>query len=268
LGILFCALSQGGESATLQAKAVFKPQGEVSVISVTPRRLVIPPGAKTGTVSVVNGSEVPRRYMLWLIDQAMDESGAMRRQDNFSYAASPMIKFVPREFAVQPGERQVVRVLVSRPEGLADGDYHSHLVFREVLPGGADEAGGGGKAPYGIAMPLVVQQGRVESALDIGGAHLGEKTPGAPRRLIVELTRRGNAEASGKLGASYAGNGQKPLEIMRPQKVYLYREVEKISREFDVPLLPENAAGGKIIVYLMRDENDESKTVRREITVD
>lgn len=267
---LFCPVGAKGETASLQVKASFRPEGVVSVISVTPHRLVIPSGSKTGIVSVVNKSEKERRYTLRMADQVMDDTGATWLQDGFIYSAAGMTKFVPKEFSVQPGQRQVVRVLVSRPEGLADGDYHSHLVFHEVLPGKEDEGkeAGNKKAPYGIAMPLVIQQGKIDSSIAIGDIRLGGKALGLPRLLIVELTRQGNAEATGKLSASYLEEGKKPVELVRPQRVYLYREVNKIFREFKLSGLPEDAAGGKIAVYLMRDENDGSKTLKQEIPLD
>lgn len=262
-------LSADAETTALQAKASFRPEGVVSVISVTPHRLVIPAGSKTGIVSVVNKSEKERRYTLRMADQVMDESGATWLQDGFIYSAAGMTKFVPKEFSVQPGQRQVVRVLVSRPEGLADGDYHSHLVFSEIQPGEEDKKEvGSKKAPYGIAMPLVIQQGRIDSAIAIGDVRLGGGVFGQPRLLTVELTRQGNAEATGKISARYLREGHAPVDLVRPQRVYLYREVKKIRREFRLSKLPEDAAGGKIVVYLMRDENDDSKTLKQEISVD
>lgn len=256
-------------------------QLEGSVLFVAPHRLIITPGQKAETISVTNKSDRARRYDLSMIDQAMTERGVTQRveEGKFPYSVKGMVRYVPRRFNLEPGQSQVVRVVVERPKDLADGDYHSHLLFREVplsrkskedLQKEREQAEKTVsfeiRTLYGIAVPIVVQHGKIASdiALDQAALSKGGKRPA----LTVGFTRSGNAEASGKLSAEYVAPGAKPVPVVEAQWIRMYREADRITKTFDLVNLPQNARGGKIVLYLMKDETKPDQTVKKEIPLD
>lgn len=236
----------------LMITQAFAQQAETegSVLSVEPHRLVIDSVEKTGTISVSNKSGETRSYDLVLVDQVMDEKGVTQRRETFDYSAKNMLKFTPKRFSIKPNERQIVRVLATRPEGLADGDYHSHLLFHEA---GLNEGD-----LYGIAMPVVVRQGKTSGNISISG---GKISGGEARRLTLTFFRTGNAEAFARLTADYIREGVAPVRILEPQGVRLYREVEKVSKDFSLTNIPQGAKGGKIAVSLTEGESEDVRPV-------
>lgn len=251
-------------------------QSEGSVLFVAPHRVVFSPETRVEVLNVANKSSKTHRYDLTVIDQVMDEKGVTKRQDTFDYSAKKMLRFVPKRFTLKPGERQVVRVMVMRPEGLQPGDYHSHLLFREVPLGSRDkerlreERGGEDKALsfeiralYGVAVPIVVQHGKVESSIDITGKRI---IPGDEKALEIVFNRKGNAETAGRLSVTYEREGEKPLHLIDPQWVRIYREVDTITRQWPLSSLPQNARGGKIVIKFFAGESEDAQEIVHEIS--
>ena len=48
-------------------------------------------------------------------------------------SAADLVRYSPRQVELAPGEVQTVRIQIRKPEGLKDGEYHSHLVFQGYL---------------------------------------------------------------------------------------------------------------------------------------
>ena len=232
LAITLCALALG--SAQVQAAA-----SEGSVLFVAPHRLVVPPSEKVSVLNISNKSSEARRYDLTLIDQVMNEKGVTQRLDTFPYSIKQMVKFVPKRFSLQPGEQQTVRVMIKRPADLADGDYHSHLLFREVPLNVKDKAQLAAERKtaeksvsfeittlYGIAVPIIIQQGKIIQDIEFDTPTLAMSDDGKQRQLSINFTRIGNSEAAAKLKAEYVQDGKAPVQIIDPQWIRLYREVE------------------------------------------
>ena len=251
-------------AATLIAPAPIQAQGQGSILFVSPNRVTVEPDEKIQTITVNNRSDVERRYDIRVVDQVMNEQGSTQRMDvGFKYSAKEMLRFVPKRFSLQPGERQTIRVMVRRPASLADGDYHSHMLFREIplqrtadTPVGASAAGASGasfeiKTLYGLAIPVVVQSGAINSSISLMDVQM-LKNPTGPV-LAVSLQRAGNAEASAYLRAEHvsAATGAR-TPVLTGQWVRIYREVDQINKMINLKI-PEGlsmAAGDKILVTL------------------
>ena len=257
-----CLLLSAGTAAFAQM--------ESSILFVAPHRILMNPTEKVEVINVANKSDQTHRYDLTLIDQVMNDQGMTLRQDTFDYSAKRMIRFVPKRFTLKPGERQIVRVMVKRPEGLADGDYHSHLLFREVplsvqdkqtLKDVRSEQNKEKKvnfeirALYGVAVPIVVQHGKIESDILLGDASFIPATDKVTASLSVKFERTGNAEAAGQVGLSYIkAEGGEPIQLIEPIWVRLYHEVNTVTRNIQIKDMPEGVklSGGKIVLTLSK----------------
>lgn len=272
--LLLAVVSLGAAGATAQ-------EMEGSVLFVAPHRLTITPNENSETISVSNKSNEKRRYDVFMVDQVMNSEGVTQRVENPNdapYSARKIVEFKPNRFTLDPGQSQLVRVVVPSRKGLADGDYHSHLLFREVPLSELDKKNSPTPAAdthktvtfeirtlYGIGVPIIVQQGKVVSDIDMGAPTLGAAADKV-RPLSVTFTRSGNAEAAGKLTAEYIQGSKPGVSVMDPQWVRIYREADKVTKSFPVKL-PDGASGGKIVVSLMRDEADAKKTIVKEIAL-
>lgn len=238
-------------------------QTEGSILFISPHRVDIPPDGRIEELNVANKSDVPRRYDLQIINQVMTENGTTERRDTFEYSAEKMLKFTPKRFTLEPGQRQVIRVMVRRPKDLADGDYHSHLLFREVplrnqeRDTGAD--GSGQKASfeiqalYGVAVPVVVQHGTVSSEMGIVTTELVRDERGNPA-LGVVFSRSGNGEAAALLSIVHRLPGKEDVPVVTEQWVRIYREVDQIRRLVGfTPPEGHRLSGGTLALTLTKD---------------
>ncbi|MFN3701505.1 MAG: hypothetical protein ACK4VI_08300 [Alphaproteobacteria bacterium] len=257
-------------------------QSDSSVLFVAPNRLVIAPNENTTEINVSNKSDVQRRYDITIVDQIMTGDGLTQRVDTFEYSAKRMLRFVPRRFTLEPGGRQVVRVMATRESGLPDGDYHSHILFREVPLAIQDRKEVEEqrsessvqfeiRALYGIAVPIIVQAGNVVSDIDIGDVSFVPASEGTQAHLAVELIRTGNAEASGSLITRLSKGDLQDHQIAQ-NWIPIYREVDRVVRRIPLTSLPQGVTlqGGRVTLELTKDnrvtESGAPEVVTREIT--
>jgi len=259
--LLFVVIVTAGIFALGSGVALAQTEG--SILFVSPHRVDIPPDGRIEELNVANKSDVKRRYDLQVINQVMTENGTTERLDDFPYSAEKMLVFRPKRFTLEPGERQVVRVMVKRPKGLADGDYHSHLLFREVplrnqerdgfKEEGASKASFEIQALYGVAVPMVVQHGTVNSVMDFISAALTKDENGRSG-LAIEFSRSGNAEAAALLSVVHRLPGKEDTAVVTEQWVRIYREVDKIRRVVGFTLTEGyNLSGGTLVLTLTKD---------------
>lgn len=266
------ALTLGG--AALAPSSVEAQQAaagtESSILFVAPNRVTIAPNEEIAVVNVSNRSSEARRYDLTVIDQTMSTEGMTRRVDDFPYSAKRMLRFQPKRFTLQAGERQVIRIMARRPADLQDGDYHSHILFREVPLAIEDKtelekqaAAEPGKSQfeirtlYGVAIPVVVQKGTINSDISLLGASYVPASDGMPAHIAVDLKRSGNAEASGIVRVLFIKQGAQPVALNGDQWVPIYREVDSVTRRVPLNKLADGQSlkGGKIVVELYKGVN-------------
>lgn len=241
-----------------------------TMLFVAPLRVEFDPAETTEVITVTNKSDQTKRYQVILTDQAMTAEGVTQTVDTFPYSSKKMLRFMPRRVVLEPGQRQVVRVMARRPADLPDGDYHTHLLFEEEQPSlhAAEASGkeGGFKldvgAIYSVAVPVVVRAGKLESSMELLRTELKPASDKAPAHLLAAFKRHGNAEASGFLTVTAAKGGQ---ELIAPRMVRLYREVDDA-----VLTLPLTAAGetykGPAVVRLMGSADKDATVLAEQTT--
>lgn len=240
-----------------------------SLLFVSPLRVEIKPGETTSMVTVTNKSTQTRRYRVEMTDQAMTPLGVTETVETFPYSSKRMLRFMPRRIVLEPGQRQVVRIMARRPDGLPDGDYHTHLLFEEeqaaatATAAASPTTGESGLkldmgATYGVAIPLVVQQGKLESALQLGDVQVARDSAGKPHSLLVGFSRTGNAEATAMLKVTDG-----PTDLITPRRVRIYREVDNVV--ITVPLLPAAATRQGPATMTLLADGVETPLVERKL---
>lgn len=254
--LLFVACVFGALASAMPAWA------QSAILYVSPNRVTFSSDENIEVLNVSNQSEEERRYDLTVVEQVMTTEGLTQRLDQFEFSAKRMLRFVPKRFSLKPGERQTVRVMAKRPSDLSDGDYHSHLLFREIPVEAKSKAeieaerSGNGKAQfdiravYGVAVPIIVQSGTIQSNLTIEGASYIPASDGAPAHLAVRLNRSGNAEASGRLVATYKPASGKAITLVDNLWVPVYREIDHVIKRFPLNQISGGLRGGKVILTL------------------
>src|SRR5437764_10775627 len=97
-------------------------------------------------------------------------------------AAADMIVYAPRRVTLAPHQPQAIRIAARPPQGLPDGEYRVHLLFRAIPPAtpvvqaAASAAEKGLRFQltpvYGVTIPVIVRLGNLQATAGIANVHL------------------------------------------------------------------------------------------------
>lgn len=259
----------------LSAVLLAQPAHAVGDLLVAPTRVVLD-GARGAEVILSNKGSAPATYRVSLELRRMDASGKLvevseAQADAREQQTLAMISYAPRRVVLAPEQPQAIRIGVRAPEGLPNGEYRAHMLFRAVpdtAPVGEAPKGGLSIALtpiYGVTIPIIVRRGALQATAALanprrctqgqGGAIGAAGAPGTPS-LCFDLARQGTRSLYGRVRVTRPGLA-KPLLEARGVAVY----AESPGRVVALPVDPAVAAqltGPVRIEYL---EDDGSSTI-------
>lgn len=244
-----------------------------TVLFFAPTRVDIVENKPVQEIRITNMSNIARAYSLSLQNLIMNEGGHTARVDNFDYSAKRMVRFVPRQFSIKPGERQVVRIMARFPEGAEDGQYHAHLEFLENvskraelnkdIAGKENQAKMNAQISYATAIPVIISKGEIKTEISMSDVKLGQDENSGRPNISLVLGRSGNGQGNIFIEADYiAPDGAEKKAAVR-RSVYVYRELDKRNHSFLLELLNQTdlQKGGKIRVRLYNKDVSETEPV-------
>src|SRR5213595_3422299 len=108
----------------------------VGDLLVAPTRLVLD-GRKGAEVILNNIGDEPATYRVSVEFRRMTEKGELidvTAPTAADKAVGDMIVYAPRKVTLAPHEPQAIRITARPPQGLADGEYRVHMLFRAIPP--------------------------------------------------------------------------------------------------------------------------------------
>ncbi len=235
--------------------ALIAPFAHAQGLVVAPTRIILEPNQRTTEASISNFTDRTVRYRLTLEDLVMNENGTTEAiSGTFPYSVKPMVRFMPKTLTLAPRQRQTVRILATRPAGMAAGDYHSHLVLNEIFAPSqaspntpsptantsmATSTGGTNATSFSLdigvtfstGVPLIVQVGKVSSSLTLQNASLVRDAAGVPESVALEVQRSGNAEGFAMAhGVLADGTPAFPARMVR---IYRERDTARVLQAID-----------------------------------
>lgn len=206
----------------------FAASAGVGDLLVAPTRLVLD-GRKGAEVILNNIGDEPATYRVSVEFRRMTEQGDLVDVTSPSDAdkkAEDMIVYAPRKVTLAPHEPQAIRIAARAPQGLADGEYRVHLLFRAV-PAPTPVVQTAGEAPkgvqfkltpiYGVTIPVIVRLGNLQATAGIANVHL-EKRDGTPV-IGLDLLRQGTRSTYGEVRVLKAGI-KDPIALEKGIAVY------------------------------------------------
>ena len=203
------------------------PLPALAELMLNPTRVVIAKNQRAAQVELINDSRETASYRISIVNRRMSETGEFVTIDApgpGEQFAGPMLAYSPRQVTLAPGTAQVVRLMVRKPEGLAEGEYRSHLHFEKLpdarAPEGAarpgEQIGIVLKTLIGASIPVIVRHGATSATVTLTELELHGQ------QLAFRIERAGNSSVYGDLAASFTPQGGAEQQLANASGVAVY----------------------------------------------
>lgn len=202
------AQAQNAAPATL-AESLLN-QGGAGDLLVAPTRVLLEGRKRADEIVLSNQGNKEATYRVSFTHLMMQEDGTYNEIDEETAktsvgSADSLLRYSPRQVTLKPGESQVVKIMTRKREGLADGEYISHLLFRAIpddMATGVDVEATTAATDqidikiipiYGVSIPIILRHGNVNSTADINNARRSSNA------ISFDILRSGNGSVYGDI---------------------------------------------------------------------
>lgn len=219
----------------LQSLAI-KDAFAASELMVSPTRVVFEGRTRSAKVNLANTGDTTGRYRISFIQRQMTDSGELAeiKEGTAGMFADQMVRFSPREVTLQPGQSQVVRLLLRKKSGLQEGEYRSHMLFQSLPDPKAtsiqtltDKSGDKLQIELipivGISIPVIVRQGSLHATASLSNLQFHPPAdPKRPASISLTLGRQGERSLYGDFRVMFTPAGGTPVMLTQVNGVALY----------------------------------------------
>lgn len=266
LGLLLCGVVISNILFIAQAQAA-------GGLLVAPTRVVFEGRDRSAHVNVINRSDKTEEYRISFVRKRMTEDGRMEvvetpmEGENFS---DELIRFSPRRVILQPGQSQVVRLMLRKPSSLEAGEYRSHLLFKTAPPTNQSDINVLSGEPsqqdmsitlkplLGISIPVIVRHGETSAKANIANVML-ERDANNQVLMRFDLQRQGNRSVYGDLNVYFQPNQGDEHLVSHAKGVVVYQpnaqRMVRMRLTGEHNMLEEK--GSYRITYTARDGKEE-----------
>lgn len=201
---------------------VFFANASLANLLINPTRVQFNPEDRSADITLINNSETTNTYRLeWAEKRAKNEGGYedLSAEEAAGFpTASQMLRFSPRQVTLKPGERQTIKMALRRPQGLKEGDYRSHLLFKALAPEAKAESDSNNPSMainivLSFAIPVVVRQGALQQQITVNNAVIDYQPSQKTGSVTLDLSRSGLHSVMGNLKAYWTPNGGQEVLI-------------------------------------------------------
>jgi len=180
-------------------------------VIVAPTVLFMSDQSRFGTFIVMNRSNVPQEISVSFKFgfPESDSLGNVRMQYDDSlmakeHSCEPWVKGFPQKFVINPGQQQVVRMLVNPPPDLKDGEYWTRLITSSTPQSKViDTVRTGITANITFVLQqvttIIYKKGSVTTSVEL--PDVGAIQDSASINLYAHINRGGNSPFFGKISA-------------------------------------------------------------------
>jgi P pilus assembly chaperone PapD len=232
-------------SAALFAAPLFalssSAEAGIGDLLVAPTRIVLD-GGKGAEIVLNNIGEEPATYRVSVEFRRMLADGTLEDVKDptaSDKAAADMIVYAPHRVTLAPHEPQAIRIAARPPQGLPDGEYRVHMLFRAIPPANPVAQTASAEQQkglrfqltpiYGVTIPVIVRLGNLQATAGIANVHL-DKTKDGPA-VALDLSRSGSRSTFGEVRVLKAGV-KDPIAVQKAVAVY----TELSARHVEIPV--------------------------------
>ena len=250
-------------ACVLAAALAALPAAAAHAVTVSPTAVYISAKSPSALLTLINtGSRAEEIELSIGFGYPMSDSAGVLRVDIVENAASgepsltSYLRVFPRRLVLQPGQRQVVRVMVTMPAGAGDGEYWGRVLVKSR--GGEppiEQAQGDVKMQLSLettfATAVFYHKGDVKTGISVPTVSAKRLSDGA--ELTIDLKRDGNGAFLGRVHAELVNaSGATVAEV--EDVVAVYRELR---RRFLLRSATPIPAGTYTIRYLVDTERPD-----------
>ena len=235
---------------------------------VAPTRLVLD-GRKGAEIVLNNIGDEPATYRVSVEFRRMTADGGLvdvAEPTAEDKAAQEMIVYAPRRVTLAPHQPQSIRVSARAPQGLPDGEYRVHMLFRAIPPAQPVTAARPAEAPrglrfalvpvYGVTIPVIVRLGNLQAQAGIANVRLS--THDGKPAVALDLSRSGDRSTFGEVRVLKPGV-KDPIAVQKAVAVYKELNARKVTIPVDEAY--RGALAGPVTVQYVETYDDGSRTI-------
>ena len=237
--------------------------GTAQAVTVSPTAVYITSKNPSALLTLINTGSRPEEIELSIgFGYPVSDTAGVLRVDIVDTAASgepsltSFLRVFPRRLVLQPGQRQVVRVMVAMPAGAADGEYWGRVLVRSR--GGEppiEQTQGAVRMQLSLettfATAVFFQKGEVKTGVEISSA--AAHRMGDSVQFTLDLKRAGNSAFLGRIRAELVdAKGGSVAEVEDVVAVY-----RTLRRRFVLRTGKPLPAGAYTVRYLVDTERPD-----------
>ena len=178
-------------------------------------------------------------------------------------AAQEMLLYAPKRITLPPNQPQAIRLSARAPEGLPDGEYRVHMLFRavppprqQVAPEKVEGVSFQLRPIYGVTIPVIIRLGHLEAKAGI--ANVRKVTADGKPAIALDLSRAGDRSTFGAVKVFKAGIAD-PIAMVNGIAVY----TEIGMRSVMIPIDPAHlaSANGEVTVQYVEPTDTGPVTI-------
>lgn len=199
---------------------------------ISPTRIAFDERQRVAQVIVINNSNEYKTYRLaWEEKKAKPVGGYTRLEEGVAHptALSNMVRMSPSQVRLAPGERQIVKLALRKPQNLAEQEYRSHLLFQALPNESKSQREGQGVGIkidliLSYSIPVILRQGTSLPEVNIQSVSLDKSDD--KKSLLMAIAREGKYSSFGKVEVFYkANNSNEEVTVAMVNDYSIYPEV-------------------------------------------
>ncbi len=245
--------------------SLFLSLNSSAALLITPSRVVFEDRTRSEQVTLTNQGDKSATYRISFVRKNMTEDGrfVVVEEGVEGMYSDTMVRYSPRQIILAPGQSQVIRLLLRKPRGLADGEYRSHLLMQalpevtesdisKVAEKDSDAIKIEITTVLGISIPVIVRSGKLTSELSFSNVRYVKSTePKKKSYIALDMNRTGTKSTYGDFRVTYideSGN-ETVVAITKGVAVYTPNTLRKFQIQINTPKGKEYEKGRFHITY-------------------
>lgn len=219
-----------------------------ATLLITPSRVVFEDRARTSQVTLVNKGTEITTYRISFIRQNMTEDGKFVpvEENEEGLYSDKMVRYSPRQIILEPGQTQIVRLMLRKPRDLADGEYRSHMLLQalpkvtqsdisKAVEEGSEDITVEITTIIGVSIPVIVRNGKLNNELNLTNAsYVKSSDPRLKSYVALDMKRTGNQSSYGDFRVTYINENEQAVIVGNVKGVAVY--TPNSLRRFRIPV--------------------------------